>query len=107
MKLLQKLGERRRAKPGESDPSLEIIVRSVIDKKAKEDIGQTIESNDLKEMFPELFDFVEVGQVRVEASVVEKTNTTNKPDVEIIEDPSLGHPTNRGRRVFTVVQEPI
>jgi len=89
LKLLQKLAERRRAKPGESEPSLDIIVRGVIDKKAKEDLGQAIESNDLKEMYPELFDFVEVGQVRVEVSVVEKANTTNKPDVEIIEDPSF------------------
>ena len=50
LRLLQKLGERRRMKPGESEPSLEIIVRGVIEKKAKAQLGQTIESSDVKEI---------------------------------------------------------
>jgi len=42
LKLLQKLGEYRRAKPGESEPSLEIIVRSVIERRLRKISGKQL-----------------------------------------------------------------
>ena len=72
----------------ETEPSFEAIVRGVIEKKAKTQLGLTIESSDLKELFPELFDFLETSQTHVEAPVIEESSNA-KPDVEILGDPSL------------------
>lgn len=87
--LLQKLGERR-AKSLDVEPSFEAIVRAVVEKKAKRVFGRTIEANDLKEVFPEIFEFLEVEQTRVEESaVMEAIIAPAQEDVEIKADPSL------------------
>ncbi|MHB1868115.1 MAG: DNA-directed DNA polymerase II small subunit [Nitrososphaerales archaeon] len=87
LKLLVKLGEKRREKTGESDPSLEAIIKEAIALKAKSQSGLTIQTSDLKEVFPMIFDFLDVpvvppeGPKRMEAGSI-------KSDVEIVEDPS-------------------
>jgi DNA polymerase II small subunit len=90
VKLLQKLGERKHIKPGEKQVSFESIVRDVIDKKAKGQLSRTIESWDLRELFPDLFDFVETDLVDVKVSTaVEVAKGVVTPDIEIVEDASL------------------
>ena len=100
VKLIQKLGEYRskiKRSSGAPEPSFEIIVRTVIEQKAKRMSGQTIEVRDLVDAFPDVFDFgtntvsptaaspaIEHNAVKV----VESLSQQEKDEVEVVEDPS-------------------
>jgi DNA polymerase II small subunit len=89
LKLIQRLGERRRAKGEREEPTLDAIVRLVIDQKSKSESSLTILYGDLKLVFPDIFDFVEKSDdlvVGARQEVLESSPIT--PDVEIVQDPS-------------------
>jgi DNA polymerase II small subunit len=90
LKLIQRLGERRRIKGEPSEPTLDMIVRLVIDEKSKSQSGLTIHYGDLKLLFPDFFDFVEEsGFVGGGAGKQEtKDGSSITPEVEIVQDPS-------------------
>jgi len=87
LKLLVKLGEKRHKKTGETDPSFEAIIKETIALKGKSQSGVTIQSKDLKEAFPIIFDFVDTPIVLPEDPVQIEGNFL-KSDVEVVEDPS-------------------
>lgn len=88
LKSIQKLAERRRLREGPLEPSLDGIIKLVIDEKSKLQSDGTIRLVDLKAAFPDMFDFVETpGERGVEADGDD--GPAVKAEFELVEDSSL------------------
>ncbi len=97
VKLLVKLGEHRKLKKLSPEPTFEVIVREVIEMKARRAVGTgrtTIEFSDLTEAFPDVFEFEQHGEVKPSASITSANGVTAPADppqseIEVVKDPSL------------------
>jgi DNA polymerase II small subunit len=87
MALFRKLDEKRKGRLGEKEPVFESIVRMVVEHKAKRSTDKTIEPNDLRDIFPDLFAFPSTTSPA--QGHTELVQANDKADVEILEDASL------------------
>jgi DNA polymerase II small subunit len=93
VKFLVKLGEQRKSRklPQETEPTFEMIVREVIEVKARRMMGAgitTIEITDLIETFPQIFELEQQPQTKTPESSIVAAKEPPQFEIEIIKDPS-------------------
>ncbi len=92
LKLLQRLGEKRKSRrsPVEGEPSFEVIMREVMEIKARtRSTSRAIERSDLVEIFPELFDLIAESTPSSGVPDTKKVVSESiEAEVEVMKDPS-------------------